>query len=634
MPQKKDKAKAAKAKRQAQAIARKTGLSVDQIIGDDTTNDKGGGGDEPTKEELKSEVDSLVNPGITGVEDPKSAMEGGVTHRTCTGELAMVPGARDIKVVNFSLSFHGENLIEDTTLELNYGRRYGLVGRNGSGKSTFLEALAFNDLELPPHIDKYLLRTEADPTDNTAMQEVISFAKQEVARLNAVEEKILTEDGPDSELLQPLYERLDELDPETFEQRAGAILWGLGFDKEMMKRATKDMSGGWRMRVALARALFVAPTLLLLDEPTNHLDLETCVWLERYLANYPKILLLISHSQDFLNGTCTNIMHLTANKKLEDYKGNYATYVKTREEKEVNQLKEYEKQQEEIRHIKKFIASCGTFANAVKQAQSRQKVLDKMIEKGLIEKPAPEPVVKIQFPNNSHIPPPVMAFKEVSFAYDHDKSNLLLKDMEFGIDMDSRIVLVGPNGAGKSTLQKLMVGELSSTMGTIQKHGKLQIARYNQHSEEILDVEMTPLDWIMKEFPVPKVENTEWRKRLGRYGISGKAQTRPIETMSDGQKTQLVFAWLAQQHPHLLLFDEPTNHLDMESIDGLADAINKFEGGMVLISHDFRLLQQCAKEIWIVDNHKVTPWQGDIASYKKHLVENFKEYDHGQAPGQ
>eukprot|EP00035_Acanthoeca_spectabilis_P020582 m.433630 g.433630 ORF g.433630 m.433630 type:complete len:628 (-) comp17598_c0_seq1:1374-3257(-) len=622
MPQKKDKAKAAKAKRQAAAIHKKSGI---------VANASASGGEQDSTTQLKSEVKAMVAEGSAGFEDKKAAMEGGVSHRTCTGELAMVEGARDIKVVNFSLSFHGENLIEDTTLELNYGRRYGLIGRNGSGKSTFLEALAFNDLELPPHIDKYLLSTEADPTDNTAMEEVIAFAKAEVARLQEVEEKILTEDGPESALLQPLYERLDELDPDTFEQRAGAILWGLGFNKQMMKRATKDMSGGWRMRVALARALFVAPTLLLMDEPTNHLDLETCVWLEQYLATYPKILLMVSHSQDFLNGTCTNIMHLTGKKKLEVYGGNYASYVKTREEREVNQLKEYEKQQEEIKHIKKFIASCGTFANAVKQAQSRQKILDKMIEKGLIEKPMAEVQVRIRFPNNSHIPPPVCAFKEVSFAYDGDKSNLLLRNMEFGIDMDSRIVLVGPNGAGKSTLQKLMVGELSPTLGTIQKHGKLQIARYNQHSEEILNVKMTPIDWIASEFPVPKVETTEWRKRLGRYGITGKAQTRLIETMSDGQKTQLVFAWLANQNPHLLLFDEPTNHLDMESIDGLADAINAFEGGMVLISHDFRLLQQCAKEIWIVDDGAVTPWKGDIASYKKHLVDNFKEYEHGTA---
>lgn len=572
----------------------------------------------------------MRNGGAGAGDDPKDTMEGGVTHRTCTGQLAMVPGARDIKIVNFSLSFHGENLIEDTTLELNYGRRYGLLGRNGSGKSTFLEALAFNDMELPAHIDRYLLRTEAAPSNNTAMEEVIAHAKLEVQRLNETEEKILTEEGPESPLLGPLYERLDELDPSTFEQRAGEILWGLGFGKVMMKKATKDMSGGWRMRVALARALFIAPTLLLLDEPTNHLDLETVVWLEQYLAKYDKILVMVSHSQDFLNGTCTNIMNLTRHKKLEFYSGNYDTYTKTRTEREVNQMKEYEKQEEVIAHIKKFISSCGTYSNLVRQAQSRQKILDKMIERGLIEKPEIEMVPKIQFPNNSRIPPPVLAFKEVGFAYNHDKANLLLDGMEFGIDTDSRIVLVGPNGAGKSTIQKLMVGELQATTGSIQRHSKLQIARYNQHSEEILNMEMCPLEWISAEFPMPVVDETEWRRRLGKYGISGKAQTRLIKTMSDGQKTQLVFAWLAQRNPHLLLFDEPTNHLDMESIDALAAAINEFQGGMVLVSHDFRLLQQAAKEIWIVDKGGVTPWPGDIISYKKHLVSNFKAYEHGK----
>lgn len=195
-------------------------------------------------------------------------------------------------------------MIEDTTLELNYGRRYGLIGRNGSGKSTFLEALAYGDLELPSHIDKFILQTEVEPSDFTAMEVVIRYAKDEVARLNKEEERLLTEEGPEAAGLPTIYERLDELDEATFESRAGEILWGLGFKKEMMAKATKDMSGGWRMRVSLARALFVRPTLLLMDEPTNHLDLETCVWLETYLADYPKILLMVSHSQDFLDGKC------------------------------------------------------------------------------------------------------------------------------------------------------------------------------------------------------------------------------------------------------------------------------------------------------------------------------------------
>lgn len=367
----------------------------------------------------------------------------------------MIEGQKDVKVISFSLSFHGENLIEDTTLELNFGRRYGLIGRNGSGKSTFLESIAYGDLKLPPHIDTYLLNSEAEPSDRTALQCVIDWAEKEVQRLNELEERILEEEGAESMVLQVIYDRLDMLDPTTFESRACEILWGLGFGKEMMAKVTSDMSGGWRMRVALARALFIRPTLLLLDEPTNHLDLETCVWLERYLAKYPNCLLMISHSQDFLDGTCTNIMHLTPKKKLEVYKGNYSQFVKTKIENETQQMKQYEKQQEEIKDIKKFISSCGTYANMVKQAQSRQKLLDKMIAKGLIEKIEKERGVRINFPSCERLPPPVMAIDECGFSYSGDKDNLLLNDMTLGLDMDSRVVLVSAVHCGLRFLARV-----------------------------------------------------------------------------------------------------------------------------------------------------------------------------------
>lgn len=253
--------------------------------------------------------------------------------------------------------------------------------------------------------------------------------------------------------------------------------------------------------------------------------------------------------------------------------------------------------------------------------------LDKMYERGLIEKVEKEHEVKLRFPTCAKLAPPILAFKNVSFAYDGNADDCLLRNMEFGIDMESRIVLVGPNGAGKSTLLKLIVGELLPTTGEIQRHNKLQIARYHQHSEDILDLNSTPLEWMMAQFPVPKLEPNEWRKRLGRYGVSGKTQTRKINTLSDGQRTQIVFCWLAQQNPHMLLFDEPTNHLDMESIDSLGKAINAFEGGMVLVSHDFRLLQLTAREIWTVEKKTVSKFDGDIAAYKSGLIENFKEYD-------
>lgn len=537
-----------------------------------------------------------------------------------TGQLASQAQARDVKFVNFSLSAYGTNLIQDTTLDLNYGRRYGLIGRNGSGKSTFLNMMGHRELSIPKHIDIYMLREEAEPSDMTAMEMVVDFGKKAVTRLEKEEERIMEEEGPDSPLLLDIYERLDSLDPSTFEKRAGELLFGLGFDQVMVKKATKDMSGGWRMRVALATALFVKPHLLLLDEPTNHLDLGACVWLENYLSTYDRILVLVSHSQDFLNGVCTNIMHLTPKKTLEYYGGNYDTFMKTKLENETNQMKQYHKQQEEIKHMKEFISSCGTYANLVRQAKSRQKILDKMEADGLIQPVDKEHGVNLFFPSCGQLAPPVLAFQEVAFAYSGKMSDALYKNLDFGVDLDSRIVLVGPNGAGKSTLLKLMDGELTPTQGMVQRHGHLRIARYNQHSNEQLDLELTPIEYMRKEFAHLNLEVSEWRSRLGKFGITGKMQSSPMSCMSDGQKSMTVFCWISQQMPHMLLFDEPTNHLDMECIDSLAEAINEFEGGLVLVSHDFRLLQQVAKDIWVCDNKSITKWKGTILDYKKHLA--------------
>jgi len=211
----------------------------------------------------------------------------------------------------------------------------------------------------------------------------------------------------------------------------------------------------------------------------------------------------------------------------------------------------------------------------------------------------------------------VLAFQNVAFSY--DGKDVLYKKLNFGIDLDSRVVLVGPNGAGKSTLLKLMVGDLLSTDGMIQRHGHLRIGRYHQHSNEQLDLELSPIDYMRREFAHMSLEITEWRQRLGRFGITGKLQTSPMKEMSDGQKSMVVFCVIAQRSPHLLLFDEPTNHLDMECIDSLAEAINEFEGGLVVVSHDFRLLQQVGKEIWVCDNRTISRWKGSILDYKKHL---------------
>merc|ERR1712029_1175647 len=391
----------------------------------------------------------------------------------------------------------------------------------------------------------------------------------------------------------------------------------MGFTPEMQKKKCKDFSGGWRMRVALARALFLKPHLLLLDEPTNHLDLEACVWLEEELKNYPTILLIISHSQDFLNGVCNNILHLEQ-KQLKTYGGNYDTFIRTKAELEEAQMKQYNWEQDQIAHMKNYIARFGHgSAKLARQAQSKEKTLAKMVAGGLTERVTSDHQISFNFYSCGTIPPPVIMVQNVSFRY-NDSTPHIYKNLEFGLDLDSRLALVGPNGAGKSTLLKLVYGELIPTESMVRRNNHLKIGRYHQHLHELLEMDLSPLDYMMKKFPEVK-ERDEMRKIIGRYGITGKQQTAPIKQLSDGQRCRVVFAWLAWQTPHMLLLDEPTNHLDMDTVDALGDAINNFEGGLVLVSHDFRLINQVADEIWICENQTVTKWDGDILAYKDHL---------------
>jgi ATP-binding cassette subfamily F protein 2 len=333
------------------------------------------------------------------------------------------------------------------------------------------------------------------------------------------------------------------------------------------------------------------------------------------LQKYEHILLLISHSQDFLDGVCTNIMHLRQ-AKLTYYTGNYSTYVKTRMEKETNQMKEYEKQQGEIEHLKKFIASCGTYANLVKQAKSKQKIIDKMEAAGLVEKVVYDPVFSFRFKETGKLPPPVLGFDGVGFAYSGKEADMLYSDLNLSVDSDSRISLVGPNGAGKSTLLKLMLGQLQPTKGAINRHRHLKLGLYHQHSTDNLALDKTPVDYMRGIFGG---EIQDWRAKLGQFGISGNDQMVPIGHLSDGQRSRIVFCEIASNNPNILLLDEPTNNLDIECIDSLAEAIKQFDGGVVLVSHDFRLISQVTDQLWLCDNKQVKKFEGDITAYKTYL---------------
>ncbi|KAL2239404.1 ABC transporter F family member 1 [Sesamum indicum] len=551
-----------------------------------------------------SKVDSLAS----GVADLQ------ISDRTCTGVLCSHPLSRDIRIESLSLTFHGHDLIVDSELELNYGRRYGLLGLNGCGKSTLLAAIGCRELPIPEHMDIYHLSREIEASDMSSLEAVIS-CDEERLKLEKEAEALAGQDDGGGEQLDRIYERLEAMDAATAEKRAAEILFGLGFNKKMQEKKTKDFSGGWRMRIALARALFMNPTVLLLDEPTNHLDLEACVWLEETLKKFDRILVVVSHSQDFLNGVCTNIIHMQ-NKKLKLYTGNYDQYVQTRAELEENQMKQYKWEQEQIASMKEYIARFGHgSAKLARQAQSKEKTLAKMERGGLTEKVVRDKVLVFRFHDVGKLPPPVLQFVEVKFGYTPD--NLIYKNLDFGVDLDSRVALVGPNGAGKSTLLKLMTGDLVPLDGMVRRHNHLRIAQFHQHLTEKLDLEMSALQFMLKEYPGNEEE--KMRAAVGKFGLSGKAQVMPMKNLSDGQRSRVIFAWLAWRQPHMLLLDEPTNHLDIETIDSLAEALNEWDGGLVLVSHDFRLINQVAQEIWVCENQSVTRWEGDIMDFKEHL---------------
>ncbi|CAB9510076.1 Tylosin resistance ATP-binding protein TlrC [Seminavis robusta] len=602
--------------------------------------------DTATKSKSVSEVMAETKD---AVQEDKAVDDDGLDHETadalasagtiCTfsaSKKGVDARSRDINVQNFTLQHMGAVMLDETEIVLNHGNRYGLIGRNGCGKSTLLKALGARAVPIPRGIDLFFLDEEVEPSDTVSALDAVMAVDEQRLRLEKQAEELnqllstLAEGGGDDadgeedktpeeqqeevmDALNSVYERLDALDASTAEVRARTILKGLGFTHEMQGKKTKDFSGGWRMRVSLARALFIQPVCLLLDEPTNHLDMEAVIWLEDYLSRWNRILLLVSHSQDFLNNVCTHMIHFTHRKKLHYYDGNYDQFIKTKSEKEENQMKQYKWEQEQIKSMKEYIARFGhgTAKNA-KQAQSKEKVLAKMIRAGLTEKPDEEKPLNFKFQDPGHLPPPVLAFHDVKFGYPN--CELLYSNVNFGVDLDSRVALVGPNGAGKTTLVKLMAGELQPTLGDIRPHGHLKLGRFTQHFIDVLDLEMTPLEFFEQQYPNDPRE--EQRKYLGRFGVSGRMQVQKMAELSDGQKSRVVFAKLGRDVPHILLLDEPTNHLDMESIDALAKAVNEFEGGLILVSHDMRLISQVAQEIWICDNKTITKYKGDILNFK------------------
>jgi ATP-binding cassette subfamily F protein 3 len=540
--------------------------------------------------------------------------------------------SKDIHLPSIDVSFGSHRILTNASLTMAAGRRYGLIGRNGVGKSTLLRHIAFRDVPVPAHISILFVEQEVVGDDTPAIESVLKadvwrdHLLQEEKGLNAklaeLEEQDETlkdvADAKDeaSTRLAEVHTRLTEMEAETGPARAAALLAGLGFNEEDQKRATKTFSGGWRMRLALARALFVKPDLLMLDEPSNHIDLNALAWLEEYLQTWPGTILVVSHDRAFLDAVATDIIHQHS-QRLDYYKGNFTQFYATKSERDRNLRKEYEAQMEYRAHLQAFIDRWRYNANRAAQAQSKIKILEKL---PVLEPPQAEETEKFRFPETEKISPPLLQLSDVTFGYSSDK--IILKDVNIDVGIDSRIAVVGPNGAGKSTLIKLLTGELKPIAGHQVRNTRLRIAYFAQHHVDLLTPNISPVAFLASKFPGKSEQ--EYRSHLGAFGITGLTGLQIIQTLSGGQKSRVAFAALSLQKPHILLLDEPTNHLDIEGLDALMTALSSWNGGVIVISHDERFITAVSNELWVCGDGTVSKYKGDVQAYKKLIVSNLK----------
>ncbi|XP_068601385.1 ATP-binding cassette sub-family F member 3 [Brachionichthys hirsutus] len=529
----------------------------------------------------------------------------------------------DIRIENFDVAFGERCLLQGAELSLSFGRRYGLIGRNGLGKTTLLKMLASRSLRVPAHISILHVEQEVDGDETPALQSVLeSDALREgllgeERRLNAHISNG-TADGTESVRLSEIYSKLEEIDADKAPARASVILAGLGFSPRMQQQTTKEFSGGWRMRLALARALFARPDLLLLDEPTNMLDVRAILWLENYLQTWQSTILVVSHDRNFLNAVVTDIFHLHS-QRLDGYRGDYENFIKTKEDRLKNQHREYEAQLQYRQHIQVFIDRFRYNANRAAQVQSKLKLLEKLPELKPIER---ESEVTLRFPDNfEKLSPPILQLDEVEFYYSPQRR--LFTGLNLSADLESRICIVGENGAGKSTVLKLLMGELTPVTGIRQAHRNLKIGYFSQHHVDQLDLNVCSVELLLNRFPGRTEE--EYRHQLGGYGITGELATRPVASLSGGQKSRVAFAQMTMPCPNFYVLDEPTNHLDMETIEALAKALHKFKGGVVLVSHDERLIRLVCKELWVCEAGNVGRIDGGFDEYRDILHEQFKK---------
>ena len=470
-------------------------------------------------------------------------------------------------MLNMDLFVKGKQIIDDSQITIVRNEKYGLVGRNGIGKTTLLKAIRRRKFDIPKGLKIHAIK-----------QDYVS------------DEKVIDYVGAD----------------------AGKILQGLGFSKDQQQQTLHNLSGGWRMRAQLAKAIHLNPDLLLLDEPTNFLDIRAIAWLEHQIKQL-KTVIIVSHDRNFLNNTVENILHLN-DMKIDVYKGNYSTFVKLRENKLVSQVREYESQMAQRAHLQSFIDRFRANASRSSQAQSKIKLLEKM---PILHLPTIEPKIQFQFKCNV-VKGVLLELENASFTYknkegDSRPNKQIFNDLSLRIDHTSRIVIVGENGQGKSTLLKLLTLNLKPDAGKVEIHPALKAGYFAQHHVDHLDHNEYALTYLMKTY-----KEEESRCALANFGLNINNQR--IGTLSGGQKSRMAFAMMNLERPNLLVLDEPTNHLDMETIEALADAVNRYEGAVICVSHDLAFIERAFKSVYICENGKLTPFNGTATEYKDSLI--------------
>lgn len=516
-----------------------------------------------------------------------------------------------IDINNVTVRIGSKVLLEQASAHISDGWKVGLIGHNGCGKSTLFRVLLgemeteLGDVFFPSGYRVATVEQELNEIETPILDFVLAKDKERTELLAKLET------AADEELAE-IHERLNLLGAASAEGRAAAILNGLGFANDDLHRPIKEFSGGWRMRLALAAALFQPSDILLLDEPTNHLDLEAGIWLENHLRRYTGTLLLISHDRYILNDLCNHIIHFE-NNRLNTYSGNYDTFQRTRTLQREVQARQIEKQEVQRRHLQSFIDRFRYKATKAKQAQSRMKMLEKM---EVLAPLSNEYSSSFDFPEPVELAPPLITLDGVSVGYD---DNVVLKNLSLRVVDNDRIALLGANGNGKSTLAKLLSSRLEPMAGSVVRSKKLEVGYFAQHQSEELPLDMTACDYMSSLMPgmlEPKV-----RAHLARFGLNQEKATTQIAKLSGGEKARLLFAVMSRNAPALLILDEPTNHLDIEGRDALVEALNAYQGSVILITHDLHLIELIADNLWLVKNHTCKPYDGDLEDYKQSLLE-------------